>query len=230
MPGEQSQSEEYLKMVPFGGVPGLKDGDWTMGESSAILRHMARSYAEDFYPKDPAKRAHIDWAMDRFSFGMYNDVVATIYVCMGFAEAPKDVEFMKRKGKETAEGLKEFAEFFLKDKFIGGDVLSVADFKVAPFFAAYGHPRLKEKAFVDVPERILKFNKDFAEACPAAEMFSKVEGGNSIIETLDAKGKGEVSELQEAMKAEASKTILTPEELGPNVESATAPMCGCLGA
>merc|ERR1719296_484306 len=122
MPGEQSQSEEYLKMVPFGGVPGLKDGDWTMGESSAILRHMARSYAEDFYPKDPAKRAHIDWAMDRFSFGMYNDCVATIYVAMGFAPAPttdEDIINLMAAGQRASDGLKSFAEFFLKEKFVG---------------------------------------------------------------------------------------------------------------
>jgi len=239
MPGEQSQAPEYLKMVPFGGVPGMKDGEWTMGESSAILRHLARSYAEEYYPKDPVKRAHIDWAMDRFSFGMYNEVVATIYVAMGFSEAPADVEFMKQKGKHASEGMKEFADFFLKNKFIGGDVLSVADFKVAPFFVAYAHPRLKEKCFVEVPERIVKFNQDFAEACPAAEMFRKAEGGFSIVEMLDAKSRGESGgtktqaeiDLQEAMTQEAAKTVLAPEELGPNIEAAgSPPVCGCFGA
>merc|ERR1712137_1496502 len=106
MPGEQSQSEEYRKMFPYGGVPGLKDGKWCMSESCAILRYMAREYAEELYPKDPAKRAHIDWALDRFNFGMYNDCVSTIYVAMGFASAPEKEEDMKAAGKKASEGLK----------------------------------------------------------------------------------------------------------------------------
>jgi len=241
MPGEQSQSDEYKQIVPFGGVPGMKDGKWTMGESSAILRHMARSYAEEYYPKEPAKRAHIDWAMDRWSFGMYNDCVATIYVAMGFAEAPAKEEEQQAAGKAASEGLKEFADFFLKEKFVGGDKLSIADFKIAPFFAAYAHQRVKDKAFVEVPERIVKFNADFAEACPAAELF-KNAGGFSIVEYLDSKTQQEQGgttaeqteaqqEMDEAMAQHTQENaIVTPEEKGPNIESTSAPMCGCFGA
>merc|ERR1719221_1649303 len=145
MPGEQSQSEEYKKLVPFGGVPGLQDGAWSMGESGAILRYLAREYAEDLYPKDPEKRGRIDWAMDRFNSGMYNDCVATIYVAMGFAEAPGEQE-LKAAGEKASKGLDEFAKVFLPEgqKFVAGDTLSIADFKIAPFFCAYGHERLEK--------------------------------------------------------------------------------------
>merc|ERR1719414_1186427 len=125
MPGEQSQSEDYKKLVPFGGVPGLQDGAWSMGESSAILRYLAREYAEDLYPKDPEKRGRIDWAMDRFNSGMYNDCAATIYVAMGFAEDPENEEELRAAGKKASTGLADFARVFLTTKFVGGEKLSI---------------------------------------------------------------------------------------------------------
>jgi len=233
MPGEQSQSEEHKKINPFGGVPAISDGNWNMGESNAILRHMARCYAEDYYPREPKRRAHIDWAIDRFSFGMYNDVTETIYVCMGFRPAPAKAEDLKAAGKKAADNLKEFEDFFLKEKFIGGEVLSIADFKVAPFFAAYAHSRVIEKCGLDVPKRIVQYNTDFREACRAAELFSKADGGFSICETLDSKTAAEEAgayagqpnqqekDMQEAMAVEAQKKVVALEEKGPNAESAT---------
>merc|ERR1740121_2941876 len=128
--------------------------------------------------------------MDRFSFDMYKDCTKTIYAAIGFAPAAVKLEERKAAGKAASDGLKEFAEFFLKDadkKFLAGDKLSIADFKVAPFFAAYAHPRVKSKCFVDVPARILQFNADFAEACPSAEVFQKAPEGMSLTEMLDAK-------------------------------------------
>jgi len=238
MPGEQSQSDQHKKINPFGGVPAISDGDWHMGESNAILRHMARTYAEEYYPRDPQRRAHIDWAIDRFSFGMYNDVTETIYVCMGFRPPPAKAEDLKAAGKKAEDNLKEFADFFLKEMFVGGEKLSIADFKVAPFFAAYAHSRVKEKCGLNVPKRIVEYNKNFGLACEAeaANLLSKAENGFSICETLDSKtreeaGKqaGETSrqekEMQEAMAIEAQKKVA---EKIPNVESATI-TGGCCG-
>merc|ERR1712032_762292 len=239
MPGEQSQSEEHKKINPFGGVPAISDGDWNMGESNAILRHMARCYAEEYYPREPKRRAHIDWAIDRFSSGMYSDVTETIYVCMGFKPAPAKAEDLKAAGKKAEDNLKLFADFFLKEKFVGGEVLSIADFKVAPFFAAYAHSWVIEKCG-DVPKRIVQFNTDFLEACAAAQLFSKAEGGFSICETLDSKKAaaesgakvGEATQqqkdMQEAMATEAQKQVVDLKENGPNIESAAA-TTGCCG-
>lgn len=242
MPGEQSQSEDYKKLVPFGGVPGLEDGSWSMGESGAILRYIAREYAEDLYPKDPKQRARIDWAIDRFTSGMYNDCVATIYVAMGFAEAPEKEEDLKAAGEKASKGLDEFAKVFLPDtqKFVGGDSLSIADFKIAPFFYAYAHPRLTDKCGVTVPERITKFNTDFAEACKAWTVFQEAEGGFSVGEILTKKTEAEAEPteaqpltdteraMQDAMAEEAQKTVVSPDDQGPTIDNTSAPCCGCL--
>lgn len=39
--------------------------------------------------------------------------------------------------------MQAYADFFLKEKFVCGEKLSLADYKVAPFFYALEHPSLK---------------------------------------------------------------------------------------
>jgi len=59
-----TDTPEYRAMNPNGLVPVLQDGDVTLFESVAIMRYLAARYGkEDFWPKDPVKRASLDqWA------------------------------------------------------------------------------------------------------------------------------------------------------------------------
>merc|ERR1719512_427052 len=98
--------------------------------------------------------------MDRFSSVIYPDVLACLYPLMGFASAPADKE---AAGKKASENLAKFAEVFLKERFIGGSTLSIADYKVAPFFFAFAFKKVEEDSKVVIPERILQFNFDFKE-------------------------------------------------------------------
>jgi len=61
--GEQS-SPEYLEVNPYGKVPALKEGDFTMAESAAIMRYLARSNNSALYPSDPKEQATCDQWMD----------------------------------------------------------------------------------------------------------------------------------------------------------------------
>lgn len=249
MPGQDTKSEDHLKKNPFGGVPVLKDGDFCLAESSAILRYMARAYAPALYPDDLARRAHIEWAIDRFSFGLYNDCVKTIYVAAGF-RVPDESEDLAAVGKVASDNLVQFAQHFLKETFIGGKTLSIADFKIAPFFAAYGHTAVQRKCFVVIPERVAQFNKDFAEACTGSELLHSA-GGFSIIELLDSQDKQkedgdhrteteaptqQAVDVKEAMTEEATELVagsptpvIDPVASEPNLDDppAPAPACGC---
>jgi len=89
---------------------------------------------------------------------------------------------------------------------------------------------------VEVPGRIVQFNKDFLEACPSAEILTKAEGGMSICEFLDSKiaaeqggepVSAENAALQEAMEVEAAKEVVSPQNNGPTIDNTSAPMCGC---
>ncbi|MEP3888884.1 MAG: glutathione S-transferase family protein [Hellea sp.] len=61
--GEQS-SPEYLAVNPFGKVPALKEGDFTLAESAAIMRYMARKEGSALYPNEPQAQAKVDQWMD----------------------------------------------------------------------------------------------------------------------------------------------------------------------
>ena len=55
----EHKTPEYLAKNPNGEVPAIKDGDFLLGESHAILRYLAtsRDVADHWYPTDPKKRA-----------------------------------------------------------------------------------------------------------------------------------------------------------------------------
>jgi len=61
--GQQS-SPEYLAVNPLGKVPAMQDGDFSMGESAAIMRYMARQSKSDLYPQDMQMQAKVDQWMD----------------------------------------------------------------------------------------------------------------------------------------------------------------------
>ncbi|MBV2358220.1 glutathione S-transferase family protein [Thalassococcus sp. CAU 1522] len=76
----------FLEMNPNGLIPVMRDGDLTLFESAAILRHLARAYGDDgFWPVDPARRARVDqwseWAKqeiaNRFTGPIFWRVVRT---------------------------------------------------------------------------------------------------------------------------------------------------------
>lgn len=61
--GEQS-SPEYLAVNPYGKVPALKDGDFAMAESAAIMRYLARKQGSALYPDELQAQAKVDQWMD----------------------------------------------------------------------------------------------------------------------------------------------------------------------
>ena len=63
---------EYLALNPNGLVPTIRDGDFTMWESDAIVRYLAqREGRDDLYPAEPRKRAIVEQWMNWYgtSFG-----------------------------------------------------------------------------------------------------------------------------------------------------------------
>jgi glutathione S-transferase len=55
----EHKKEPYLRINPFGQVPAIEDGDVFLADSNAILVYLARTYAPDWLPTDPAKEAQV---------------------------------------------------------------------------------------------------------------------------------------------------------------------------
>merc|ERR1712224_656336 len=83
------KTPEMLEVNPWHQMPSMKDGDFCLGESGAILRYLANTYGHEAYGgMDPQERAMIDWAMDWTTTNfLVNNYKQLWYPVAGFGEA-----------------------------------------------------------------------------------------------------------------------------------------------
>jgi glutathione S-transferase len=141
-------SREYLEKYPAHLTPMLEDEGLprgTLGESCAIMAYLCNKHGlDDFYPRDPARRAMVDNAMFYLIGTFYPLVTRATYPALGFPQYPGEVgtapnadDAMKQQAQQDAEAalaepLDVYRTFFLGDKpFIGGDKPSIADIRLA---------------------------------------------------------------------------------------------------
>jgi len=175
----------YMKINPYGQVPGLKDGDFVLGESNAIMRYLALAYGQKYYPAASSPRlcAKIDFALDAFS-NVYKAHIPIVYTVFGFGEAPSN---QQEANVAYCDAITKWFDIHAKDqKFVGGETPSIADFKVAPFFYAAIQPVMTTKLGFKAPQRAIKFCDDFFAAVVASK-FMQEAGGVSIKEYAASK-------------------------------------------
>jgi glutathione S-transferase len=64
----------YTAINPSQQVPLLEDGDFRLGESSAILKYLADKQGSPTYPHELRERARVNEVMDWFNTGLYRDL------------------------------------------------------------------------------------------------------------------------------------------------------------
>ena len=122
----------YLAMNPNGVVPFLTDGDFGLGESSAILRYLAQKAGSPAYPADLKARAKVDEALSWFSMQFHE--YFCLFVCyphMGVPHGapPELMQAMTAFGAETApRWLKVLDSHMLAGgPYVCGDQATIAD-------------------------------------------------------------------------------------------------------
>jgi glutathione S-transferase len=143
----KTTSPEYLDKYPAHLTPMLEaDGlpRGTLGESCAIMAYLCNRHGLDqFYPRDPARRAMVDNAMFYLIGTFYPLLTRATYPTLGFPQYPGEVgtadvgDDVKAKAQQDAEAalaepLEVFHAYFIAEEpFIGGDGPSIADFRLA---------------------------------------------------------------------------------------------------
>ncbi|MGI6856253.1 glutathione S-transferase family protein [Mesorhizobium sp. 1B3] len=155
----QTRTAEYLARCPSHLTPMIEMEDLPKGalwESCAIMQYLCNKHGlEEFYPKDPEKRAMIDSAMFYLIGTFYPYLARSTYPALNFPQYPGEVghsdadaetkEQARLAAVEAlAEPLEVFRTFYLGEKpFIGGEKPSIADIRLAAtleFLAAIDYP------------------------------------------------------------------------------------------
>jgi glutathione S-transferase len=144
----KTTTSEYMEKYPAHLTPMLEEEGLprgALGESCAIMAYLSNKHGLDqFYPREPGKRAMVDNAMFYLIGTFYPLVTRATYPTLGFPQYPGEVatapnadDEMKARAQQDAEAaladpLEVYNTFFLAGKpFIGGDNPSIADFRFA---------------------------------------------------------------------------------------------------
>jgi glutathione S-transferase len=143
--GPGQPGPEFLAASPLRKMPALRDGDFTLADSSAIVHYLeARQPEPALIPADPELRGKTIW------FDEYADTILTSCGAKMFFNRIVSPIFLKRPGDMEAADKAEREEFppildYLESVapehggFLVGDSLTLADIAVASPFANFGH-------------------------------------------------------------------------------------------
>lgn len=129
-----TKKPEYLALNPNGMVPTLRDGDFVLWESNAIMQYLAvKAPANTLYPRDDAKRADISrwqcWELAHFNkaFGALSfETVAK----PNFLKAAPDEATVTWSKRELARHAPTLESHLKGRKYLVGDDVTLADYSV----------------------------------------------------------------------------------------------------
>ena len=134
----EHKDPEYLKLQPFGVVPVIQDGDYTLYESRAIIRYYAEKYKSqgtDLLGKTIEERGTVEQWLEveaqNYHPPIYNLVLHVLFSDkMGF---PADAKVIEESEKNLGKVLDIYEERLSKSKYLAGDFFSLADLSHIPF-------------------------------------------------------------------------------------------------
>ena len=135
---------DFRAASPFGKMPAMTDGDFSLADSSAIIHYLEAKYRDpDLIPADPQLRGRTIW-FDEFADTLLFACGAKMF--FNRIVAPR---FLKREGDLAAADLAEREELprildylegvIPESGFLVGDRLTLADLAVASPFANLTH-------------------------------------------------------------------------------------------
>jgi glutathione S-transferase len=180
------KTDAMIKINPFTQIPSMSDGQVRLAESMAILRYVANKYAPQLYGgADADAKATIDWALDWSSSFMYPAFQEVCYPVLGFNQRSEGQ--IAAGAAKLTEVTEQFCAKFLTGKFVGGNSLSIADYRIAPFYFVACHAAVGKKTPYKPSARIERYVKDFEAASKSSGVFLHTLGGFSLDEYLKTK-------------------------------------------
>lgn len=140
-PFAETPSADYLRLNPFGRVPTLRDGDFTLYETTAITRYVDERFPGiSLQPEPPRERARMNQMISIIDSYGYRPMVRQVFSQRVFNPALGNApdEAMIAEGLARSAVVLDAIEGFAGDgPFLVGDRLSLADIHLAPMIAYF---------------------------------------------------------------------------------------------
>jgi glutathione S-transferase len=138
------ENAELVAVSPFGKIPGLRDGDFTISDSSAIVAYMdAKKPDPVLIPADPQSRARTVW-YDEFADTILTTVMGKVFfnrvVAPKFLGQPGDMAAADAAERDELPPLLAYLEGVMPASgFLVADKFSLADISVASPLVNFEH-------------------------------------------------------------------------------------------
>ena len=130
---------EYSAMNPNKLIPTLQDGDFSMFESSAIVRHLVRTYGTGtLWPANERQAAHADQWMEWSTTTLYPDITTSIF--LGLIRTPakdRNTAAIETSIQRAGEKLAILDKILANRSYILGDTLTAADIPAGSMMYRY---------------------------------------------------------------------------------------------
>jgi glutathione S-transferase len=139
-----SPDPEFLACSPFRKIPGFKDGDFQISDSTAIITYLEALHPEpNLIPTDPRNRARAIWFeeyADTIVVGAAGPLFFNRIVGPRFMGVATDEAVCAKAENEVLPPVLDYLEGAIPDSgFLLEDRLTLADIAVASPFANLGH-------------------------------------------------------------------------------------------
>ena len=142
--GLGSDDPDFLEASPFRKIPGFRDGDFAISDSSAIIHYLEAKYPEPaLIPAEPRARARVIW-FDEFADTILCACGAKMFfnriVAPRFLGRDGDLATADKAEQEELPPILDYLERTIPDNgWLVGDGLTLADIAVATAFANFRH-------------------------------------------------------------------------------------------
>jgi glutathione S-transferase len=147
--GFPNHSAEYLEASPFRKMPALRDGDYTLADSSAIIHYLEAKYPErPLIPADAKLRGKTIWYeefADTILFACGAKIFFNRIVAPRFLGRPCNEEEVQSAELNDLPPILDYLEKVVPDDggYLVGDALTLADIAVASPFANLRHTKTR---------------------------------------------------------------------------------------
>ncbi|XP_010038728.1 glutathione S-transferase F9 [Eucalyptus grandis] len=129
----EHKAPEYLKLQPFGSVPAVQDGDYTLFESRAIISYYAEKYKRqgtDLLGKTIEERGLVEQWLEVEAQNFHPPIFDLVLKIVFGPELPPAAQ---RERDKLCKVLDIYEEMLSKSKYLAGDFVSLADLSHLPF-------------------------------------------------------------------------------------------------